>query len=380
MRTLLIALALLLLPGVLHAKNVDVEAIGVGDDYDWAVMNAIDNAVKQSSGVSISRDAPMNKLEVNYSAQDKLHDAETLNAGVSGSASHDDGAIIGKEKRETYDEAFNMAHNKGFDASSDRKLSAEIKEINAKYEGKIKTYKVLSSEEKDGKYIVKILATIFEPEEYESPKLVKKSKYSLSILPFKADKNIICVGKNISSESLVKQLQNSLNNKVSATKQFNIVDRENLNAYADELSLINDEYTREKEKSRLKNITSADYMLVGTIENFSASTQKTTVEITGESYNASSARLNVSYKLIETATMEVITSSSVSKKFNKEGGFSSCKNVENHLSQQAAAEIVDEMMRDIFPDYSPKKEIKKEKKQPRAKQVSKPQVVKLPFD
>lgn len=348
-----------------QAKEIEVEAMGVGKDYDWAIMNALDNAVKQTNDVVISRANPMLKMEVKGK--------ETIDIAIDESANLNDGALVGGKKSASYS-------GKG-KVQDSVEASAELKEIDAKYEGKISSYSVISSEQKEGNYQVRIKAIVKKVDDYNSPDLIKKAKYSLSIVPFKADKQIRCVGKNVPSSSLIGKISSSLSEKLSKSKKFNIVDRENLDAYADELSLVSYDLTQEKEKSRLKNIASADYILVGKIEDFNTNKTTQNVAITGESYSNSSASIQVSYKLLETATMEVITSSTIDEKLKKGGSFSSCANVEKELAQKAGSKIVAEILTEIFPDYQPIPEPKKEvKKAAVSAKAVKKAPIKLPFD
>lgn len=348
-----------------YAKEIEVEAMGVGKDYEWAVMNALDNVVKQTTDVTISRTAPMLKMEVNAK--------ESLDVSVNELANSNDGSLIGGEKSASYSGSGKAKY--GIQAS------AELKEINAKYEGKISSYSVISSEQKDGNYYVKIKAIVKKVDDYNSPDLIKKAKYSLSIVPFKADKQISCVGKRVSSNSLTGKISSILSEKLLKSKKFNIVDRENLDAYAEELSLVNNDFTNEKEKSRLKNIASADYILVGKIEGFSTNKTTQNVPMTGESYSNSSASIQISYKLLETATMEVITSSTIEESLKKGGSFSSCNNVEKKLAQKVGLKISTEILTELFPDHQPAPEPKKEvKRAVVTKKAVKQNPIKLPFD
>ena len=365
MKRIFLSLLFVCFAGTTYAKEIEVEAMGVGKDYEWAVMNALDNAVKQTTDVTISRTAPMLKMEVNAK--------ESLDVSINEQANSNDGSLIGGEKSASYSGSGKAKY--GIEAS------AELKEINAKYEGNISSYSVISSEQKDGNYYVKIKAIVKKVDDYNSPDLIKKAKYSLSIVPFKADKQISCVGKQVSSNSLTGKILSTLSEKLSKSKKFNIVDRENLDAYAEELSLVNNNFTNEKEKSRLKNIASADYILVGKIEGFSTNKTTQNVPMTGESYSNSSAAIQVSYKLLETATMEVITSSIVEEGLKKSGSFSSCSNVEKELAKKVGLKISTEILTELFPDYQPTPELKKEvKKAVAPKKAVKQGPIKLPFD
>lgn len=372
----------LLLSFSAQAKDVEIEAIGVGDSYDWAIMNAIDNAVKQSQGVTISRQAPIQKLEMNSSFNEKSNQSASFNIEANESLSIDNGEFLSGAKRASYDGKAKGNANAEQSYNSKNTATVELKKIDAKYKGSIKKYRVLSSEEKNDKFYVKILATVFEPEEYKSPKLGgKKSDYSLSILPFKTSSNFYCLGSKISSKKLGERLANGLNSKLSSTKKFNILDRQNFDIYADELGLINNEFTKEEDKSKLKNITSADYMLVGTLDKYLATSDTEHIAITGEDNITSSASLQVSYKILETATMEVILASTAKYNFYKEGNFSSCVNVNELLSRKVSDKITLQIMDELFPNYqAPTKKQDKNYNKTQPEIPAKRPIITLPFD
>lgn len=331
------------------AKNIEVEVLGVGKDYDWAIMNALDNAVKQTNEVEIRHQSPMQKMEVKA----KLDGKETVP----------------------------FTGNKTAKYSGD--FSIEEKEINAQYEGKVTTYNVISSEKKeDGLFYVKIKASINKTDDYISPNLIKKAKYTLSIVPFKANKQISCIGQKVSSTSLVEKISSVLSERFFKSKKFSIVDRENLDAYASELSLVVNGLAKE-DQNRLKNIASADYILVGKIEYFNTNTTTQNITMTGESYSNSSASIQISYKLLETATMEVVAASSVDEKLKKDGKFSSCNNVEKELAQRAGNKIVNDILQNLFPNDYKKIEVSQEKDDKKVSKTikqHKTQPIKLPFD
>lgn len=365
MKNIFLVLFFALVTFTAQAKEIEVEAIGVGIDYDWALMNALDNAVKQTSEVTISRASPIQKMELNTKTNLGISATEHLDI--------DDGSLVKGKGEANYSGSNN--------AELTNEVRAELKEINAKYKGKINSYDVVNLEQKDGKYYVKIKAKVKQIDDYVSPDLVKKAKYSLSIVPFKVEKQIICLGKKVSATSFTNKISDILFREIAKSKKFNLVDRDNLDAYADELSLVNYNLSKEEDKSRLKNIASADYLLVGKIEDFS--TRKTTqnVPMTGESYSTSSASVQVSYKLIETATMEVIASSVIDENLKKDGNFSSCNNIEKEFSKKIGHQISSEILTELFADYQPEVVLKKEvKKTIAVNKAQKPKPIKLPFD
>ena len=62
MRIFFIILLTLAISLSANAREVEVTAIGSGADEEWALMNALDNAVRQSSEITIKRDSSMKKI------------------------------------------------------------------------------------------------------------------------------------------------------------------------------------------------------------------------------------------------------------------------------------------------------------------------------
>lgn len=369
MKKFILVIAILFVSFNLQAKDITVTAEGVGDGYDWAVMNAVENAVRQSSEIFVHRQSPMSKLEVKGASKEAYDENVKLKI--------DDGSIIGGKE--------NIDLKAEGKADSQENATFEEKTVDAHYEGKVESYKVISSEQKDGKYHVKIEAIVKKAEEYKSPELVQKAKYSLSILPFKSYATMKCGEGKFDNNEFSDKLSLSLTNRIAETHKFNLVSRRDLNEYADEMSLEVFDLVKPEEKNRLRNLKAADYLLVGSIDYLKIGKSTTNVEMTGESYTKSSGRLQISYRLIETATMEIIATGMVEEKYKKESGGGNCSKIASNMLGDAADAMVDKIMAEVFPDYEPqfnKKEERKAKAAAKAKKVApkKRQVVKLPFD
>ena len=359
MKKILLALLLSVAFNV-QAKDITVTAVGTGKSRDFAIMDALDNVVRQTSEVSISRDKAFKQLDVKASGEYTRQQSDKF------LASETDGEDTTSKTKQR-------------DKIDSHKVTAGIednsKEIIAKYEGKVKSYNITKEEKKDNLYYITVSAVVFQedvydPHDYKSKSLVKKADYSLAVLPFKATKKFNCLGKKVSMDELNSLIADAFVEQLTPSRKFNLVDRNHLDSYADEIALITEDMTLPENKVKLKNIVSADYILVGTIENFTATSSKNYVELTGETSYESSSKLKLSYRILETATMEIVSAGSVEKKFSKEDAFSSCLNVEDLLVGKAVKEASEKLLVDIFPDYKPKQaEIKKEPK--RVKQVPK---------
>lgn len=119
----------------------------------------------------------------------------------------------------------------------------------------------------------------------------------------------------------IKELNTIISNtfieKLAPSRKFNLVDRNNLDDYAAEMSIIEGDMTLPENKVKLKNLAAADYILVGTVDNFTASTSKNFVALTGETNYSSSSKLKISYRILEAATMEIVSVGSTEKHLAK---------------------------------------------------------------
>lgn len=347
-----------------NAKEVVVTAYGEGEDYDWAVMNAVENAVRQTSDIDIQSNG-LHKVDlsttVKHSASFEAEASATDKLDID---SHKRSGLVPKNNQLS---AENQANAK-LKANANETVTAEVrdnsKDIMAKYKGSVSSYEVLEHSEENGKHKVKIKATIFkyDAHDYRSKSLVKKADYSLAIMPFKMAPNVNCLGKKPDVKEMNTIISNMFIEKLAPSRRFNLVDRNNLDDYAAEMSIIEGDMTLPENKVKLRNLAAADYILVGTVDTFTASTSKSFVALTGETNYSSSSKLKISYRILEAATMEVVSVGSVEKTFGKGGAFSSCSSVQQLLFEKAISEAAEKILVDIFPDYQPPAPKAEEKK------------------
>ena len=369
MRKILLVL-FLMTSFVVNAEEITVMATGSGKSRDFALMDAVENAVRQTSEITVEREKSFTQVDVKVSGEY----ARQKNDRYSDNQGKED-EVISERKGQ-----HNGTDNRKFSAT----LEDNSKEISAKYKGSVQSYQIVNEEQKDGLVYVTISAVVvkedaYDPHDYTSKNLGKKADYSLAILPFKAVRPMSCLGKKVSKDELNTLITNAFVEKLAPTHKFNLVDRNNLDNYADELALITNDMTLPENKVKLKNIVSADYILVGTIENFTATSEKEYIELTGETSYESSSKLKLSYRILETATMEIIAVGSVEKKFSKDDAFSSCYNVEELLVNRAVAEASEKLLTDIFPDYQPAQQVEK-KSAPQPVKTIQPKDYSLPLD
>jgi len=305
-----------------QARIENIVATGYGASEYEATTDAIDNAIRQTSTVS---------------------GGGTKGRVISGEYKMEDTRKIKSKSKswwkfwdDSYKEESEFEYSGG---KINEKLHLEERDIEQKYSGQIEGYKVLSMSEKNNKFTARIEARVFIVDDYQSPDMVKKSKYRVAVAQFAGKRNWDCLNDT--------KLADKIERGISQSKKMTVVDRKNFDAYTKELGLINDDLASRENKSKLHQVAIADYILVGKIDNFSISRTSKEIQLTGEKINKTSATLELSYKLIETATMEIVSSDSVVKTVSYDHG-ASCGAIADTLGRRATDELVNAMIKDIF--------------------------------
>lgn len=359
MKKIIIAGMCVFIASQCFAKVEKVIAVGVGGTEYEATVDAIDNAIRQNSDVSV--DGGSGKIiHAKYDLEDHEkysdNDRVKVSAHADGSYSEDyaDQESAGGTKKwwqfwkkSSYKSSAKANYNadvatdskSSTDASIHEELSYAERDINMKYKGKIEGYKILEMKHKGKKYTAKIEAKIFVVDDYVSPDMVKKSEYRLAMTDFEGKRNWDCISDKMVVKPLQKQLVKS--------KKVTMVDRANFDKQMKELGLLNTDIANRENQSKLKQVAIADYILVGQIDSFNIKHTEKDIALTGEHVSKTDASLQISYKLIETATMDIVSSDSTTKSvhFDYNAG---CNAVANRLVEQAGVDLADKMIEDVF--------------------------------
>lgn len=344
-RILVLALTLFVaMPG--FAKIVETTASGTGSSEYAATMDAIDNAVRQTHKVDVKNDKGVDLSETHVVVKD---DTEIKAKGSAKSKT----SVWSKVKGWF---GGSVSDSDSFDSASDASYSYEKKggnqeyhdtsvsrQIEMKYQGAIESYEVLESKESKGKWKVKIKAKIKQLDDYESPDLVDKAKYRVAIVPSGNKTQWNCIGGKKDSKFIENIAIKDMTNKIVTSKKMSVVDRQNIDKQLEELSLLNKDLANPDNANKLKQIAIADYLLIVTVDSFDALTTTKTIELTGEKVTKGSANIEISYKLIETATMDIVASGSDSNDMSLGGG-ASCSNAINTLTKKTAKNLVDDLL------------------------------------
>lgn len=337
----------------LYAKTEEITATGVGSNRDIAILNAVENAVRQFNGVSVAKEAPTQALTVTHKAAVDISQK-------------------GKKK-----------DTKHITANGSSSSQVILEQINARYEGKVDSYKITDEKKTDEGFQVTITASFKTLDKYEQGALAAKKEYSLALPLFYSKQRALCVNGN--TLSLLDNATFDVKEQLSQTRHFKLLDRQNFSAYEEELSLIAAGMTQGEEMKRLRNIIPADYILVGKIRQFSFANEKETLDLLGESHIKTKGKLEMEFSLLETATMENVFTARSSFSVDQEDSELNCEEVFARLSGQVASDITRKLSNRLFPSVQVQKTSRKvarrvpDPKPEQVKEVERP-VVKLPFD
>lgn len=331
---------LISVPG--NAAIIDVHATGYGDSYYTATMDAIDNAIRQSNPVVMSSEHPTDLSERKISVTDtrdiniKYSDeAESLlsNEEIKKPSWFSRIKFWGKQKSES--EFY--YHNKGGKLEvSDKSIARKIA---THYQGQVENYEVVSAkQDKNGQHSVEINAKVKELDEYESPDILQKAKYTVAMLTDGDNKTWSCMKQQKETKNIESAIIDKMRNPLVMSKKLSVVDRENFAKQVKELGLTEKDIASEKDINKLKQVKVADYLLIIKVDNFNASTTTKTIQLTGEEQTEGNALLQASYKLIETATMEIVASGSSDYSISLHSD-TNCSNVTSRLVKHIGSDL-----------------------------------------
>ncbi|MEN8126557.1 MAG: CsgG/HfaB family protein [Planctomycetota bacterium] len=145
-------------------------------------------------------------------------------------------------------------------------------------EGLVESYEVIDEKKTDdGKYEVTVKVQVYD---YQSP--LATTKLSLAVSPFELQATRYVFGDVVvSGAELTKQFSQRLTTLLRDSNRFDLLDRDYDEAFRDEMNIIKSGDTDLEEKSRLKQVQGADYLLAGRIRRADIVTEQKDIPTTG---------------------------------------------------------------------------------------------------
>lgn len=223
------------------------------------------------------------------------------------------------------------------------------KKIKAITKGKVDSFNIINVSENEGKYeaTVSVTKTIIE-KNYKVPGLDNKRR-SIAILPPLTKNSLYTISDESFSASQISQtLSHELINSLTKTRKFNILDRDNINAYLAEKRVILDSNSSTDEILKLGKVISADYLIITKISQLSSNINNNK-SITASFNTNSSYNINaiIEYRIITMATRQIKWSSTINQNYLISAN--NANEAKLKVSNLLAEQITTELLENIYP-------------------------------
>ena len=170
-----------------------------------------------------------------------------------------------------------------------------IKELIDETKGGIKSYKILKKKiDKNGWHHVKLSAEVVFFELPQEAMRVRMAVFPFRLFEIETDK-----------DRFQRLLDQNINDYFVQTKKFTMLDRTFIDEVAKEQKTILDGKTPAIEMAKIGNEISADFILVGSVEDFSIEEKITKILSSDQEIKKNIASIYLSYRLLDVATKQI---------------------------------------------------------------------------
>jgi TolB-like protein len=313
----------------------EVFVTGIGQSQEEAVNNALAEAISSVNGKNVQTQTIIKIMggeaipKAKNDKQDKSLDANVEFIGKT----LENIARIAKGTPEKPEEKKNPKEEN----KAPQYTQSYVKKLVDETKGGVKTYQILEKKKNEQGWIeVKIKAEVAS---FELPP--EASRVRIAVFPFKV------FNAQGDKEKLQRLINQEVNNYFVQTRKFAILDRSYLEEVAKEKSKILDGSAPAIEMAKIGNEISADFIIVGSVEDFK--TEKTVTKVlTDESTKITreSATLNLNYRVLDVTTKQISNSDTIKLKISSKGGLNEAM---SEVALRAAKNMGEEVLFSIYP-------------------------------
>ena len=316
----------------------EVFVTGIGQSQEEAVNNALAEAISSVNGKNVQTQTIIKIMGGEAIPKPKNEKQEkSLDANVE---------YIGKTLENIARIAKGVPEKdqtKKSDPKEEEKAKAPqytqsyIKKLIDETKGGVKTYQILEKKKNEQGWIeVKIRAEVAY---FELPP--EASRVRVAVFPFKV------FNAQGDKEKLQRLINQEINNYFVQTKKFAILDRSYLEEVAKEKSKILDGSAPAIEMAKIGNEISADFIIVGSVEDFKTEKNVTKI-LTDENTQIvrESVILNLNYRVLDVTTKQISNSDTIKLKISSKGGPNEAM---SEVALRAARNLGEEVLFSIYP-------------------------------
>ncbi len=274
---------------IAEIKFKEVVVTGVGQSLEEATNNAFAEAISMVNGKNVQTKTIIKVLSGEPLPKKSESQGENANFFAKILVQLTDSTKEKEEKPEKKDEK-----KPEYSQSYIKKLIDETK-------GGIKSYEILKkTKDKKGWHQVKVKAEVAF---FELPKEAMRTR--IAVFPFRlyeiqSDK-----------ERFQRLLDQNINDYLVQTKKFTMLDRTFIEEVAKEQKTILDGKTPAIEMAKIGNEISADFILVGSVEDFSIEEKVIKILSSDQEIKKNVASIYLSYRLLDVATKQINNSNTL---------------------------------------------------------------------
>ena len=277
----------------------EVTVSGIGQSYEEALNNAFAEAISLVNGKNVQTKTIIQVMSGGSVPEEVAEDKEK--GGFLADLLSDLNQL--KETEET--------KKKKKDKEKDKKNSDKVKysqkylkELIDETKGGIKSYKIINKEiNANGWHLIEVSAEVAF---FNLPK--EAMRVRMAAFPFRLYEIEGDYGR------FQRLLDQNINDYFVQTKKFTMLDRSFIEEVAKEQQIILDGKAPAIEMAKIGNEISADFILVGSVENFNINEKVTKILTSDQEIRRNEASIYMSYRLIDVATKQINYSNTIQYK------------------------------------------------------------------
>ena len=282
-------------------KFKEVTASGIGQSYEEALNNAFAEAISMVNGKNVQTKTIIRVLSGDPLPKEVAKDQEKGEFLVNL-------LLILNQPEETKKEETKLIKKKEKDKKNPDKVKYSqnyLKELIDETKGGIKSYKIIKKKinAKNGWHQIKISAEVAF---FNLPK--EAMRVRMAVFPFKLYEI------EGDQERFQRLLDQNINDYFVQTKKFTMLDRSFIEEVAKEQKIILDGKAPAIEMAKIGNEITADFILVGSVENFNINEKVTKILSSDQEIIRNVASIYMSYRLLDVATKQINYSNTIKYK------------------------------------------------------------------
>ena len=277
----------------------EVTVSGIGQSYEEALNNAFAEAISLVNGKNVQTKTIIQVMSGGSVPEEVAEDEEK--GGFLVDLLSDLNQL--QETEET--------KKKKKDKKKDKKISDKVKysqdylkQIIDKTKGGIKSYKIINKEiNANGWHLIEVSAEVAFFDLSKEAMRVRMAAFPFRLYEIEGD-----YGR------FQRLLDQNINDYFVQTKKFTMLDRSFIEEVAKEQQTILDGKAPAIEMAKIGNEISADFILVGSVENFNINEKVTKILSSDQEIRRNEASIYMSYRLVDVATKQINYSNTIQYK------------------------------------------------------------------